>query len=166
MLKSIIISASLMTFSPLWAASPPSIPGADAPELAAVGRFPVGVQTVIFTNPGQPDLMKANLQTRVVPLHDRRLVVDISPKTPKPRKLTLKINIAVSFQSIYTLILWSFGCKKVKAEEFFSSGTHFWVLTQHKCDYFFQLWAKTFRNYEVLLFAGDLNLQFTFTVEW
>ena len=86
MLKSIIISATLFAFSPLSATSPPSIPGADAPELAAVGRFPVGVQTVIFTNPGQPDLLKADLKSGVVPLHDRRLVVDIwYPAAPAAR---------------------------------------------------------------------------------
>ncbi|MBC7521337.1 MAG: dienelactone hydrolase [Sandarakinorhabdus sp.] len=75
--KVLALLAALIAPAALWAATPPSMPGADAPELAAPGRFAVGVKTVVFTNPGQPDLLKANLQTGAVPLHDRQLVVDI-----------------------------------------------------------------------------------------
>jgi predicted dienelactone hydrolase len=78
------VSAALMAAStaalaaaPINSAQPPSIPGADAPELAAPGHFGVGFRTVVFTDPAQPDLLKANLETGAVPLHDRKLVVDI-----------------------------------------------------------------------------------------
>jgi predicted dienelactone hydrolase len=71
------------------AAPPPSVPGADAPELAALGNQAVGVRTVTFTNTGQPDLLAANLETGAVPLNDRALVVDIwypaAPATNTPR---------------------------------------------------------------------------------
>ena len=73
----LMISAALLMPAPLLATTPPSIPGADAPELAAPGPFGVGVRTITFVNPAQPDLLKANLETGAVPLHDRSLIVDI-----------------------------------------------------------------------------------------
>lgn len=72
-----VSTALLATAFPLMAASPPSVPGADAPELAAPGRFSVGFRTVEFTQHAQPDLLAANLESGVVPLRDRKLVVDI-----------------------------------------------------------------------------------------
>ena len=77
-MRNILLAMSALLMSaPLPATTPPSIPGVDAPELAAPGRFGVGFRTVTFTNPAQPDLLKANLETGAVPLHDRTLVVDI-----------------------------------------------------------------------------------------
>ena len=38
---------------------PYSVPPSDAPELAAIGSFPVGVKTLRMVNPKQPDLPKA-----------------------------------------------------------------------------------------------------------
>jgi len=55
----------------------PRIPAADAPELAALGASSVGFRTVEFVHKAQPDLLAANLETGKVPLHDRKLVVDI-----------------------------------------------------------------------------------------
>ena len=72
-----VSAALLATAAPVAAAVPPSIPGTDAPELAAPGPFGVGFRTVEFTDLAQPDLLKANLETGAVPLHDRKLVVDI-----------------------------------------------------------------------------------------
>ncbi len=69
----------------LSASAPPSIPGADAPELAALGPFGVGVRTITLIDRDQPDLLAANLETGVVPRHDRTLVVDIwYPATVAP----------------------------------------------------------------------------------
>ena len=56
---------------------PPSIAGIDAPELAALGTEPVGFKTVTFVHKQQPDLLAADPNTGVAPLHDRRLVVDL-----------------------------------------------------------------------------------------
>ena len=56
---------------------PPSVPGIDTPELAALGPDKVGFRTLIFVNKAQPDLLASDPRTGAVPLHDRKLVVDI-----------------------------------------------------------------------------------------
>ena len=77
-MRNILLAMSALLMSaPLPATTPPSIPGADAPALAAPGPFGVGFRTVTVTNPAQPDLLRADLETGAVPLHDRTLVVDI-----------------------------------------------------------------------------------------
>ncbi|HWR12270.1 MAG TPA: hypothetical protein VN445_10640 [Rectinemataceae bacterium] len=48
----------------------------DAPELAPLGRFAVGVRTMTFTNRGQPDIAKAETG-KPTPLYDRPLTVEI-----------------------------------------------------------------------------------------
>ena len=58
-------------------AQPPSVPGADAPELAAMGSDAVGFGTVTLIHPNQPQLDAADPKTGIVRLHDRKLVVDI-----------------------------------------------------------------------------------------
>jgi predicted dienelactone hydrolase len=58
-------------------AQPPSIPGADAPELAAMGPDGVGFRTITLVHQGQPDFQAVDAKTGVVPLRDRKLVVDI-----------------------------------------------------------------------------------------
>jgi predicted dienelactone hydrolase len=58
-------------------AQPPSIPGADAPELAAMGPNGVGFRTITLVHQGQPDFQAIDAKTGVVPLRDRKLVVDI-----------------------------------------------------------------------------------------
>jgi dienelactone hydrolase len=64
-------------------ASPPSVPAVDAPQLAALGSFDVGVQSLILTQPGQPDVLAYDPATRTLPLHDRVLPVDVwYPATP------------------------------------------------------------------------------------
>ena len=83
MLKTLMIAAAIGGAAPADATPPPSIPAADAPQLAAPGRFGVGVRTITLTNPAQPDLLKADPATGAVPLRDRELVVDIwYPATP------------------------------------------------------------------------------------
>ena len=47
----------------------------DAPELAAFGTFPIGVQTLEFTNPGQHDIL--NTTDSDQPLYDRDLTVEV-----------------------------------------------------------------------------------------
>ena len=59
------------------AALPPSVPGIDTPELAALGPDNVGFRSLTFVNKAQPDLLASDPKTGAVPLHDRKLVVDI-----------------------------------------------------------------------------------------
>ena len=68
--------ASALTACPAIA-QPPSAPGIDAPELAALGPDQVGIRTISLVHRGQPDFQAIDPKTGVVPLHDRRLVVDI-----------------------------------------------------------------------------------------
>jgi len=54
-----------------------SVPGADAPELAARGSYAVGVRTVGLFNPGQIDILNFDRTTGKAPLYDRPLTVEI-----------------------------------------------------------------------------------------
>lgn len=54
-----------------------SVPPADAPELAARGKWPVGVRTVEVVNPAQPDILRFDAATGKAPLADRALIVEI-----------------------------------------------------------------------------------------
>ncbi len=47
----------------------------DAPELATFGAYPIGVQTLQFTNPGQNDIL--NTTDDAQPLYDRDLTVEV-----------------------------------------------------------------------------------------
>jgi predicted dienelactone hydrolase len=89
----VAIALSLMTSPPAFAhpahTGPPSIPGADAPELAAMGPDGVGFRTVTLIHKRQPDFQAVDAKTGAVPPRDRKLVVDIwyparVPKGAKP----------------------------------------------------------------------------------
>ncbi len=67
----------LMLIVTATAASPPSVTGADAPELAALGKDAVGFRTITLVHKAQPDFQAVDAKTGVVPLYDRKLVVDI-----------------------------------------------------------------------------------------
>ena len=54
-----------------------SVPGVDAPELAAWGPHPVGVRTLDLVNPAQPDVLAFNKETNQAPLRDRPLKVEL-----------------------------------------------------------------------------------------
>ncbi len=58
-------------------ARPPALTGTDAPELAALGPDAVGFRTLIFVHRRQPDLQAVDPKSDAVPLHDRKLVVDL-----------------------------------------------------------------------------------------
>ena len=63
---------------------PPSQPGVDAPALAALGPFPVGVESPTWTQAAQADPLAYDAKTGVVPKHDRILPMEIwYPATPK-----------------------------------------------------------------------------------
>lgn len=76
-MTSLALAASLAT--PLAAENRPMnhIDGMrpDAPELAAVGAFAVGVTTLTLTNPGQIDIVNATADA--APLYDRVLTVEV-----------------------------------------------------------------------------------------
>ena len=77
------LAAVALAMSAIAAASPPTVPlppsapGIDAPELAALGPDKVGFRSLILVNKAQPDLLASDPKTGAVPLHDRRLVVDL-----------------------------------------------------------------------------------------
>jgi predicted dienelactone hydrolase len=59
------------------AAEPPSRPGVDAPELARLGAYSVGVRTVTLVHHDQPDVLAFDPQAGTAPRRDRNLTVDI-----------------------------------------------------------------------------------------
>jgi predicted dienelactone hydrolase len=67
------------------AAEPPSRPGIDAPELARLGAFAVGVRTVTLVQKDQPDPLAFDPATAAPTRRDRSLTVDIwYPATVRP----------------------------------------------------------------------------------
>lgn len=54
-----------------------SVPPPDAPELAARGKFSVGVRTLQLTNKAQIDILNFNQETGKAPLYDRPLTVEL-----------------------------------------------------------------------------------------
>jgi predicted dienelactone hydrolase len=54
-----------------------SVPGADAPELAARGKFSVGVRTLQLVHRDQPDILHFDKETNRAPLYDRPLTVEL-----------------------------------------------------------------------------------------
>ena len=85
------VLGAMLSLATSTAAQPPSIPGADAPELAAVGPNGVGFRTATLIHREQPDFQAADMGTAVVPLRDRKLIVDIwYPATAgaKARRMT------------------------------------------------------------------------------
>ncbi len=71
-----IMSTMAVADAPL-APPPPSVPGIDAPELAALGANKVGFRSVQFIHKAQPDLLAGLPKSGAVPLYDRKLMVDI-----------------------------------------------------------------------------------------
>jgi predicted dienelactone hydrolase len=55
----------------------PSRPGVDAPELAHLGKFAVGVRTLELVNHGWPNLNGPLVAGAAVPRRDRHIVVDV-----------------------------------------------------------------------------------------
>lgn len=55
----------------------PSHPGVDAPELARLGHFQVGVRTLTLVETDQVDVLAYDSATGTVPKRDRKLVVDL-----------------------------------------------------------------------------------------
>jgi predicted dienelactone hydrolase len=69
-------AAALSLTSPT-AARAPSIPSIDAPELAHLGQYAVGLKRFDLTQPGQADLTKLDPKTGVAPVSDRVLPISL-----------------------------------------------------------------------------------------
>jgi predicted dienelactone hydrolase len=70
------------------AATPPSQPGVDAPALAPLGQFSVGVRTVEFLQRDQPDVVATIAGGGTPASRDRRLVVDLWYPAARPANAT------------------------------------------------------------------------------
>jgi predicted dienelactone hydrolase len=55
----------------------PSRPDVDAPQLAPLGRYAVGVRTITLVQHDQPDVLAFDASTGIAPRRDRTLIVDI-----------------------------------------------------------------------------------------
>jgi predicted dienelactone hydrolase len=74
-----LLPALLLCLPPLAPATDSfySVPPADAPELAARGRYAVGVRTVQIVNSGQVDILNFSKETGKAPLYDRPLKIEL-----------------------------------------------------------------------------------------
>ncbi|MGE0031551.1 MAG: alpha/beta hydrolase family protein [Steroidobacteraceae bacterium] len=63
--------------TPAFARDAPSRPGVDAPELARLGHFQVGVKTMTLVDAAQVDVLAWDPATGTAPKRDRVLVVDL-----------------------------------------------------------------------------------------
>jgi predicted dienelactone hydrolase len=73
-----VILALGMAFATAAAAhEPPSRPGVDAPELAKLGPFGVGVRTIEIVDYAQVDVLAFDPATGAAPKRDRTLMVDL-----------------------------------------------------------------------------------------
>jgi predicted dienelactone hydrolase len=90
-LVALLAAATVAAFSaPVLAAErPPSTFGPDAPELAPLGPYAVGVETLTLTQRAQVDVLAYNAVTHSAPKRDRVLAVDVwyparvAPKVPR-----------------------------------------------------------------------------------
>lgn len=71
------IIASVTSCVPVWAHQPPSVYGPDAPALARLGSYAVGVERVRLVERGQVNVLAYNAATHSAPKENRTLVVDI-----------------------------------------------------------------------------------------
>jgi len=77
MLLPLALALGLTTAAGAFAATPPSVPAVDAPELARLGPYAVGVRTITLLARDQPDLLAFDAQRGVAQRRDRPLTVDI-----------------------------------------------------------------------------------------
>src|SRR5580700_2100946 len=76
----------LLTGAQVFAAGPPSRFGVDAPELAHLGRYAVGIRTLHLLQRGQADVLAYDAATGSVPSRDRKLTVELwYPARPAAR---------------------------------------------------------------------------------
>lgn len=71
------IIVSMTSILPVRAGQPPSVYGPDAPKLARLGPYSVGVERIRLVEPGQVNVLAYNPATHSAPKENRTLVVDI-----------------------------------------------------------------------------------------
>lgn len=72
-----ILALGFAITSAAAAPEPPSRPGIDAPELAKLGSFGVGVRTIELVDPAQIDVLAFDPATNAAPKRDRTLKVEL-----------------------------------------------------------------------------------------
>jgi predicted dienelactone hydrolase len=75
--KILLLTIVVLAANPVFADSPPSRYGVDAPELAHLGKFAVGVRTLNLVQRAQPDVLAFDAARGAAPLRDRALTVDL-----------------------------------------------------------------------------------------
>jgi predicted dienelactone hydrolase len=73
----VVLALNLAVATIAEARDPPSRPAVDAPELAALGPFKVGVRTLSLVDAAQADVLAFDSATGEAPKHDRLLKVDV-----------------------------------------------------------------------------------------
>jgi len=85
MRKSALLAMAVFCVGSAHAGEPPSRFGVDAPELARLGPFAVGVKTLHLVQRGQIDVLAFDPKKNSAPLADRTLSVDLwYPAHPSP----------------------------------------------------------------------------------
>ena len=85
MRQMILLATLAFWVAPVLAGEPPSRYGIDAPELAHLGNFAVGVKTLHLVQRGQADVLAFDAVKASAPLVDRVLTVDLwYPARPAP----------------------------------------------------------------------------------
>src|SRR6202035_4769974 len=80
-----LLAIAVCCVGPALAGGPPSRYGVDAPELAGLGDYAVGVKTLHFEQRGQTDVLAFDAAKGSAPLMDRALTVDLwYPALPAP----------------------------------------------------------------------------------
>jgi predicted dienelactone hydrolase len=77
MRRIILLAIVACCIGPILAAEPPSRYGVDAPELAHLGKYAVGVKTLHFIQHGQADVLAFDAAKGSAPLVDRALTVEL-----------------------------------------------------------------------------------------
>jgi len=75
--KILLFVIAVSTASSVYAGGPPSQYGVDAPELARLGKFAVGVRTINLVEHAQPDVLAFDPVRGTAPMRDRKLTVDL-----------------------------------------------------------------------------------------
>lgn len=87
MMKTLLLALAMLFAADARAEQPrvPSVPGIDAPQLAALGDHKVGFRSIVLVHKAQPDFAAADARLHAIPLRDRKLVVDLwYPAQAKP----------------------------------------------------------------------------------
>jgi predicted dienelactone hydrolase len=86
----ILFVAVVCCAAPVFAGGPPSRYGVDAPELAHLGKYAVGVRTLHLVQKAQADVLAFDAAKGAAPLVDRALTVELwYPATPSPNSVPM-----------------------------------------------------------------------------